>query len=122
MGIVRRRRAAVLAAACGGAVASLAAALPAHAQSVPAPDAYLARMDVDGDRRVSLAEYQAWMGYGFDAMDRDHDGVLSAAELPGGVGPALDRAAHRARLAAVFSRQDRDHDGYLNARELSAPP
>jgi hypothetical protein len=83
---------------------------------------YLARMDADGDGRVSLPEYQDWLGYAFDAMDRDHDGVLTAAELPGGRGALLTRDAHRARLAAVYARQDRDRDGFLNASELAAPP
>ena len=83
---------------------------------------YLARMDADRDGRVSLAEYQAWMGYAFDAMDRDHDGKLSARELPGGRGAALTREAHRARLAATFARQDRNRDGVLDATELAAPP
>jgi Ca2+-binding EF-hand superfamily protein len=103
---------------------SLAMALApgAQAQSVQGTRDYLARMDADGDGRVSLAEYQAWMGYGFDAMDRDGDGVLSAAELPGGRGAPLTREAHRTRLAATFARQDRNGDGALDAAELAAPP
>ena len=83
---------------------------------------YLARMDSNHDHRVSLSEYQDWMGYAFDAMDRDHDGVLSAAEQPGGRGPPITRAQHRARLAEAFRRQDRNGDGVLDARELAAPP
>ena len=86
------------------------------------PRHYLAQMDTDGDGRVSLVEYQDWMGYAFTAMDRDHDGVLVTAELPGGRGAPLTRDAHRARLAAAFARQDRNSDGYLDARELAAPP
>ena len=103
-------------------LAALLAASLALAAQVRDTGAYLARMDADGDGRVSLAEYQAWMGYGFDAMDRDHDGRLSPAELPGGRGTTLTRDAHRARLAAAFARQDRDRDGFLDARELAAPP
>lgn len=83
---------------------------------------YLSRMDRDGDRRVSLDEYQDWMGYAFEAMDRDRDGVLVAAELPGGKGRAITRAQHRTRLAAGFARQDRDRNGSLDAAELAAPP
>jgi hypothetical protein len=85
-------------------------------------DDYLARMDADGDGRVSLREYQDWLSYAFDAMDRNHDAVLSGDEQPGGHGMPLSRAEHRARLAATFARQDRDHDGLLDARELAAPP
>jgi hypothetical protein len=83
---------------------------------------YLARMDGDGDGRVSLPEYQDWMGYAFDAMDRDHDGTLTVAELPGGRGRTVTRSEHRERLAAAFRRQDRNGDGVLDARELATPP
>ena len=94
---------------------------PAGAQ-VDATGDYLARMDADRDGRVSLAEYQDWMGYAFDGMDRDGDGVLAPAEQPGGRGAPLTRAEHRARLADRFVRQDADRDGYLSAKELAAPP
>lgn len=83
---------------------------------------YMSRMDTDGDGRVSLPEYQDWMGYAFAGMDRNHDGILATAELPGGRGQPLTREAHRARIAAGFHRQDRNGDGQLDARELSAPP
>ena len=88
----------------------------------PVPAAYLERMDRDHDRRVSLAEYQDWLCYAFDAMDRDHDGNLTRAELPGGRGQPVTRDAFRERLAAAFALQDRNHDGTLDARELAAPP
>ena len=74
---------------------------------VRASGEYLARMDVDRDGRVSLGEYQDWLSYAFDAMDRDRDGVLSSAEQPGGRGETLTRAAHRARLAAASARARR---------------
>ena len=97
--------------------------LPATvAAQVRASSDYLARMDADRDGRVSLAEYQDWLSYAFDAMDRNHDGILSSAEQPGGRGTALTRGEHRARLAAAFARQDTNHDGFLGARELAAPP
>jgi hypothetical protein len=101
----------------------LACALPlAGAAQVRSSADYLRQMDADGDGRVSLAEYQDWLSYAFDAMDRDRDGVLSAAEQPGARGAALTRAEHRARLALRFARQDANRDGYLSARELAAPP
>jgi len=100
---------------------AVALSLPAAAQLRDSGD-YLQRMDGDRDGRVSLAEYQAWMGYAFERMDRDRDGVLTAAELPGGRGRAISLAAHRAALAAAFDRQDRNRDGLLDARELAAPP
>ena len=83
---------------------------------------YLSKIDANGDGRVSLVEYQDWLTYAFDGMDRDRDGVLSAAEQPGGKGQPLTREQHRARLAERFRKQDANRDGYLNARELAAPP
>ncbi len=103
------------------AFAALVAANAVCAQVSSSGD-YLARMDADHDGRVSLAEYQDWMGYAFDAMDRNRDGVLSPAEQPGGRGSGLTRIEHRARLAAAFARQDANRDGFLDAKELTAPP
>lgn len=103
-------------AALGGAVGS------ANAQVVDTTGSYLQRMDHDGDGRVSLDEYLAWMSYAFDARDLDHDGVLSPAELPGGRGKAITRVQHQATLTARFRKQDGNGDGYLSARELAAPP
>lgn len=89
---------------------------------VTASGDYLARMDSDRDGRVALVEYQDWLSYAFDAMDRDRDARLSPGELPGGRGKPVTRTEHRARLAAAFRRQDVNRDGFLNARELAAPP
>ncbi|MBB4128860.1 hypothetical protein GGR77_004191 [Xanthomonas translucens] len=94
----------------------------ASAQVVETTGGYLQRMDRDGDGRVSLDEYLAWMSYAFDARDLDHDGVLSPAELPGGRGKPVTRAQHQATLTARFRKQDSNGDGYLSARELAAPP
>ena len=55
-------------------------ALPALAQ-VHVADDYLARMDGNRDGRIGLVEYQDWLSYAFDAMDRNHDGFLDAREL-----------------------------------------
>ena len=92
-----------------------------HAQ-VNATSDYLARMDGDGDGRVSQIEYLDWMSYAFDARDGNRDGVLTADELPGGKGQAITREQHRERLAATFKKQDLNRDGSLSAKELAAPP
>ena len=101
------------------ALAAIPAPTPAQ---VTATAEYLARMDTDGDGRVSLEEYLAWMGYAFERMDRNGDGVLTADELPGGKGRPVVLAEHRARLTDRFNRQDANRDGFLDARELAAPP
>ena len=89
---------------------------------VTGTDDYLARMDTDGSGRVSLEEYQAWMGYAFAQMDRNRDDRLTPDELPGGRGHGISLAEHRQRLADAFRRQDTNRDGALDARELAAPP
>lgn len=108
-------------AAVGVAIATVAWAVPAAAQ-VTATDDYLARMDADADGRVALAEYQAWMGYAFERMDANRDGVLTVDELPGGRGPDVRLADHRETLASMFVRQDANADGFLDVQELAAPP
>lgn len=105
------------------AIGLLACALPIVAQAqVQRTGDYLSKMDADRDGRVSLVEYQDWLSYAFDNMDRNRDGVLSPAEQPGGKGHALTRDQHRARLAERFRKQDGSRDGFLSARELAAPP
>ena len=95
---------------------------PVNAGPVDASTDYLARMDADGDGRVSLAEYQDWLSYAFTRMDANGDGVLTPDELPGGRGRPVSLADHRRTVAERFGRQDGNRDGYLDARELLAPP
>lgn len=116
-GIRHAGAALICAASSFGPLAAVQAAGP-----VTSSGDYLARMDTDGDRTVSLPEFQAWMGYAFERMDRDGDGLVSTAELPGGRGRAISLAEHRAALAARFAKQDVNRDGRLDARELAAPP
>ena len=103
-------------------VAVLAAGAAVATAQVAAPSAYLQRIDADRSGDVSLAEYQHWMGYAFERMDTDRDGILAAHELPGGRGRAVSLVDHRAALAAAFDRQDADGDGVLDATEMAAPP
>lgn len=103
------------------AALSFVLALNAGAQVRGTSD-YLQKMDIDHDKKVSLLEYQDWLSYAFDGMDRNRDGVLSPEEQPGGRGKAITRDAHRAKLRERFTRQDRNQDGFLDQKELSAPP
>ena len=102
--------------------AAILALSPGARAQVSASGDYLARMDANRDGRVGLTEYQDWLSYAFDAMDRNRDGRLAPAELPGGRGKTVTRSEHRAALAAAFARQDRNRNGSLDARELAAPP
>ncbi|TWI13357.1 EF hand domain-containing protein [Lysobacter ruishenii] len=120
-GATRRPSVAARARLLPAAVLALAWSSVAGAQVAATRD-YLARMDTDGNGRVSLAEYQAWMGYAFAQMDRNRDDRLTADELPGGRGREVSLAEHRQRLAEAFRRQDSNRDGVLDARELAAPP
>jgi Ca2+-binding EF-hand superfamily protein len=83
---------------------------------------FVARMDADGDRRVSLAEYTEYMSYAFRRMDADNNGVLEPNEQLVPNAKRLTLAEHHANLAAMFHRQDVNHDGFLSAAELAAPP
>lgn len=83
---------------------------------------YLSLMDANRDLRVSPEEYQDWLSYAFDGMDRNRDGVLTPDEQPGGRGKLVTRADHRLRIVERFKRQDRDRNGFLDAQELSSPP
>lgn len=99
-----------------------AAPAPARTDTPQRTGDYLGLMDVDGDRRVSPGEYQDWLTYAFDGMDRNRDGVLTPDEQPGGRGKTVTRDEHRIRIAERFRRQDRDRNGFLDAQELSSPP
>ena len=83
---------------------------------------YLQMFDSDGDGRVSEAEYLAYMSRGFQAMDRNGDGILETDELPGSRGRPVTLAGFQDNLRLQFHKLDRNRDGYLNARELTAPP
>ncbi len=95
---------------------------PAQAAPPQRTGDYLGLMDTDRDRRVSPAEYQDWLSYAFDGMDRNRDGVLTPDEQPGGRGKTVTRDEHRQRIAERFKRQDRDRSGFLDAQELASPP
>ncbi|MEY2161889.1 EF-hand domain-containing protein [Rhodanobacter denitrificans] len=84
--------------------------------------AYLQMFDSDGDGRVSEAEYVAYMSRGFQAMDRNGDGILETDELPGGRGRPITLREYQDNLRRQFHKLDRHHRGYLDAQELTAPP
>jgi Ca2+-binding EF-hand superfamily protein len=83
---------------------------------------YLASFDADGDKRVSLGEFQRAMSWAFEQMDKNGDGVLSPEEQLVPKAKTFTLKEHHERLALQFGKQDRNHDGYLSAKELAAPP
>jgi Ca2+-binding EF-hand superfamily protein len=112
-----------------GLVGAALASLPLQSSAANLasdPQQQLQRMDSDGDGRISLGEYRAWMSRGFRAMDANGDGVLQPHELPPGTSfrrrMALSLDEHHAQLDARFRLQDVDSSGHLDVRELAAPP
>ncbi len=99
-----------------GAAVSLAQTMPGSRAD------YLRVLDSDGDGRISQSEYLQYMSAGFHALDRNGDGILQPAELPGGRGHAINLAEREHDLRVQFQRLDRNHDRYLSASELTAPP
>ncbi len=96
-----------------------------------------ARADIDGDRMISLEEFQAGVTARFERLDADADGTVTPAEMVAERERAReDRAAQRiARVDANedgalsleemvaaaetrFARMDRDENGSLERREL----
>ncbi len=96
--------------------------LPTLAQVPGSPAEYLARMDLDGDGRVSLAEYRDYMSRGFRQLDLDGNGILEGDEhaVPGS--PPVHLSELMENFARAFQRQDRNGDGFLDAAEIAAPP
>jgi Ca2+-binding EF-hand superfamily protein len=92
------------------------------AQAPSTPAEYLARIDLDGDGRISLTEFRDYMSRGFRDRDRDDNAVLEGDELPVPGARPVHLADHLEALARSFARQDRNGDGFLDADELAAPP
>lgn len=101
---------------------AIALLLPLAATAQDSRNAYLRQFDTDGNGCVSETEYVARMSRGFAQMDRNHDGVLEADELPGGHGRPVTLKQWQADLRRQFHRLDRRRTGCLDAQELTAPP
>ena len=85
-------------------------------------DDYFARVDLDGDGKVSLPEFLERMSFAFLQMDVDRDGVLEPHEQHIPNAKPLTLAEHHERFTAQFRRQDANADGGLTRAELLAPP
>lgn len=92
---------------------------PTYAQN---QSEYLKSFDADGDKRVSLTEFQKAMSWAFEQMDKNADSILSPDEQLVPKAKTFTLKEHHGHLAIQFGKQDRNHDGYLSAKELAAPP
>lgn len=93
------------------------AAVPLLAQPAPATSSnHLARIDLDGDRRLALSEYRDYMSRGFRVMDADGNGLLEGDELPVSGARPVRLDDYLDALAQAFARQDR------TATAISMPP
>ncbi len=87
----------------------------------------MARVDTDGDGRISRAEHMAQSAQRFQRMDTNGDGVVDKTELAamrgGGRGLAVDsngavtRAAFDKIATDRFARMDTNGDGFIDASE-----
>lgn len=103
-------------------IIALAVLLAAGNASAQSASSYFEAVDVDGDGRVSLAEFLERMSWAFRQMDRNGDGVLSPDEQLVPNAPTVTLEDLHRRLSEQFRRQDRNHDGWLSPREMLAPP
>lgn len=89
----------------------------------------LARMDRNGDGKISFEEYRNAMLRRFAARDKNNDGVLDSSEFPREwlAGAAEEAAQQRvtledfgAELETTFKRFDSNGDGELEGAEFDA--
>ena len=85
-------------------------------------DDYYAKVDLDGDGRVSLEEFLERMSFAFRQMDADANGVLEPHEQHIPNAKPLTIMQLNERFTAQFRRQDGNRDGTLSRAELLAPP
>lgn len=105
------------------------------------PDDKFAKMDTDGDGKISRTEHAAGAQRMFAEMDANSDGIVTAAEMdakkdarPGDKMSASEKiqmidqnadgrltaAEHTAGSETMFGKMDTDGDGSLSKEELKA--
>lgn len=109
-------------------------AMQARPQGMRGPGGGMARMDTDGDGRLSRAEFDAGARTRFERMDTNRDGIVDTTEmaaLPGGGrgmradtngDGKLTQAEYDAQSKERFDRMDVNGDGVLDTAELQAGP
>lgn len=113
-----------------------AVAMPALAQTGPVPGGagHMNRADADGDGVITRAEAQAMADARFDRLDTNHDGRITADEMPtrgpgGGApgmaspppgGPEMAGRMGRGVGAGMLRRADANGDGVITRDEFRA--
>jgi hypothetical protein len=71
---------------------------------------------------ITRAQFLNQLNSAFAAIDTNHDGLLSLAEVQAGQARDLQKAqaAARAKLDAEFRQLDTNHDGQLSLQEFEA--
>jgi len=72
------------------------------------------RIDTDGDGMISKAEMENWRDNVVFALDANHDGKVTRAEVEQGVAPDTNPQD----IAAFFERYDANNDGAIDKAEL----
>lgn len=85
------------------------------AQGQVRPDQLFQQLDTNRDGVVSRAEFVESRHTRFLALDRNHDGVLDAADTPHFAAFVSPRAA---RARAMLARLDLNHDGRVSEPEF----
>lgn len=74
--------------------------------------------DSNHDGMLTQAEWRTWRAGQFARGDRNHDNLLSSADLP-----AFARdTSQGAKLQQLIAEADRDHDGRVSRDELDTAP
>lgn len=83
---------------------------------------YFSRIDSNRSGGVSLIEFQEWMSYSFNRIDKNANGVIDLDEALVPKMAGVTKTRHLANITAQFRRQDRNKNGELSMLELTAPP
>lgn len=99
-----------------------AAALLVLGAAAPAM-ASMAKMDTNGDGKVSLDEMQARKLAKTMRLDSNRDGRLTKAEYSAAMmqryaAKGMDQARAQAKIDKVFAKTDLNHDGFISPDEI----
>jgi hypothetical protein len=122
----RRARWLITAGAIALAAVPARIALATKPEQLGAASAGIRRLDGDGDGKLSRAEHAEGAKKAFEAMDTNHDGKVTAAEIDAAHARVKDRRPSRSMKAAALTGadkiklMDRDGDGIITLAEHTA--